>query len=348
MWEPNRPTRIEVDASGYATGGVLLQQLDDNLWHPIAYRSESMIDAERNYEIYDKEMLAIIRALEDWRHFLEGLSKPFDILSDHRNLQYWRTTQDLTRRQARWSLYLSRFDFHLIHKPGAANTQADPLSRIPSHLVTNTDDNRAQIVLRPEHFATITTTSFQRSDSLERDIKQANDLDPEVILALKLLKQRAPAQLTTGLADWEQHEGLIFYKGRVYIPKVLELRKRVLCLCHDSRSTGHPGQRETLEMLSRLYWWPGMTTFVNKYVAGCDSCQRHKPARHPRSILQPHDVPEGPWQTIGVDLITGLPQIGKYNAIAVYIDHYSKQVHVQWARKPLQCLAVLHWGQCGA
>ena len=63
-------------------------------------------------------------------------------------------------------------------------------------------------------------------------------------------------------------------------------------------------------------------------MAGCDTCQRHKPARHPRSILQPHDVPEGPWQTIRVDLITGLPRIGKYDTIVVYIDHYSKQVHI--------------------
>lgn len=71
-----------------------------------------------------------------------------------------------------------------------------------------------------------------------------------------------------------------------------------------------------------------MAAFVDKYVSGCDTCQRCKPARHPRAILQPHDVPEGPWQTIGVDLITGLPPIAGYDAIAVYIDHYSKQVHV--------------------
>jgi hypothetical protein len=70
-----------------------------------------------------------------------------------------------------------------------------------------------------------------------------------------------------------------------------------------------------------------MTTFINKYVTGCDTCQRCKPARHPRSTLQPHDVLEGPWQTVGVNLITGLPLVGGYNAIIVYIDHYSKQVH---------------------
>ena len=71
-----------------------------------------------------------------------------------------------------------------------------------------------------------------------------------------------------------------------------------------------------------------MTTFVNKYIAGCETCQCTKPARHPRSTLQPHDIPEGPWQTIGVDLVTGLSPVDGYDAIIVYIDHYSKQVHV--------------------
>jgi hypothetical protein len=70
-----------------------------------------------------------------------------------------------------------------------------------------------------------------------------------------------------------------------------------------------------------------MTAFINKYVAGCDTCQRCKSACHPCSTLQPHDVPKGPWQTVGVNLITGLPLVGGYNAIIVYIDHYSKQVH---------------------
>jgi hypothetical protein len=89
-----------VDASGYATSGVLLQKLEDNLWHLIAFRSQSIVEAERNYEIYDKEMLAIIRALEDWQHYLEGLPHSLNIISDHRNLEYWSTVQNLTRQQA--------------------------------------------------------------------------------------------------------------------------------------------------------------------------------------------------------------------------------------------------------
>ena len=199
MWDPVRPTRIEVDASGFATGGVLLQQLDDNLWHPVAYRSESMADAERNYEIYDKEMLAIIRALEDWRHYLEGLPHPFTIITDHQNLQFWRTTQNLTRRQARWSLYLSRFDFHLTHKPGSTNTQADPLSRFSTHAKSDSDDNLNQIVLRPEYFLHAAASLTDDPNNIEQQIRDATELDPEVTLALRHLKQHAPHQLSDNL-----------------------------------------------------------------------------------------------------------------------------------------------------
>jgi hypothetical protein len=73
---------------------------------------------ERNYEIHDTKMLAIIRGLEEWRHYLEGARHPVKIWTDHKNLEYFRVAQKLNCRQARWSLYLSRFDFTLHHKPG--------------------------------------------------------------------------------------------------------------------------------------------------------------------------------------------------------------------------------------
>ncbi|PIL32326.1 hypothetical protein GSI_05572 [Ganoderma sinense ZZ0214-1] len=329
-WAPDRPTRVEVDASGFATGGVLLQKLEDGLWHPIAYRSQSMAEAERNYEIYDREMLGIVRALEDWRHYLEGLPEPFDIVTDHRNLEYWQTAQNLSRRQARWSLYLSRFDFRLSHKPGTTNTQADPLSRLSIHQVTDAEDNRNQIVLGPERFATLAASSMEETDmdALERDIKVATDREPKVTWALNILKERGPHKLSNGLLEWEERDGLIYHKGRIYIPRDRDLRKQIVRLCHDTVTAGHPGRQGTMELVSRLYWWPKMRGFIDGYVTGCDTCQRHKPARHPRAVLQPHDVPEGPWQTMGVDLITGLPLVDGFDAIIVYSDHYTKQVHV--------------------
>jgi hypothetical protein len=73
---------------------------------------------EQNYEIHDTEILAIIRGLEEWRHYLEGARHPVEIWTDHKNLEYFQVAQKLNHRQARWSLYLSHFDFTLHHKPG--------------------------------------------------------------------------------------------------------------------------------------------------------------------------------------------------------------------------------------
>ncbi|EEB89418.1 hypothetical protein MPER_12483, partial [Moniliophthora perniciosa FA553] len=185
---PRRPLRLELDASGYATGGVILQQLEDGLCHPVAYRSESRAPADRNYEIYDREMLAIIRALEDWRHYLEGLPESFEIITDHQNLEYWRTAQDLSRRQARWSLWLSRFDFRLTHKPGKTNTQADPLSRIPALQVTDAEDHQGQVVLRPERFMRIAVAKVQ-GGQLEDRIRKGVEKEAEVLQAVEELKK---------------------------------------------------------------------------------------------------------------------------------------------------------------
>ena len=98
--------RVEADASNYATGGVLLIKCSDKKWRPVAFISKSLSDTERNYEIHDKEMLAVIRCLEVWRHFLEGATIKFEIWTDHKNLKYFMKAQKLNRRQVRWALYI--------------------------------------------------------------------------------------------------------------------------------------------------------------------------------------------------------------------------------------------------
>ena len=122
------PFRIEANSSDFANGAVLSQFIDGK-WKPIAYRSQSLSDTERNYEVYDKELLAIMRSLEDWRQYLLGARHTFEIITDHSNLTYYREPQKLTRRQARWFLELQEYDFKLIHHSGTLNAKADILSR---------------------------------------------------------------------------------------------------------------------------------------------------------------------------------------------------------------------------
>jgi len=100
--QDSEPFWVEADSSDFATGAVLSQQsTTDRKWHPIAFYSKSLSSMERNYEIHDKEMLAIIHALEEWRHFLEGATHPVEIWTDHKNLKYFMTAKKLNCRQAR-------------------------------------------------------------------------------------------------------------------------------------------------------------------------------------------------------------------------------------------------------
>ena len=116
LLDNSRSYRVEADSSNFATRAVLSQQdPEDKKWHPIAFLSKSLSLVEWNYEIHDKEMLAIVQALEEWRHFLEGTEHQFEIWMDHKNLEYFMSVKKLNRRQARWSLLLARFDFLLHH-----------------------------------------------------------------------------------------------------------------------------------------------------------------------------------------------------------------------------------------
>jgi len=106
----DKKMRMEVDASDYTIGGVLSMECENRRWRPIAFLSKSLNKTKRNYEIHDKEILAIIRRLESWRHLLEGVQSKFEIWTDHKNLEYFMKAQNLNWRQAQWALYLSRFD----------------------------------------------------------------------------------------------------------------------------------------------------------------------------------------------------------------------------------------------
>ena len=103
----DKKMRMEIDASDYAIGGVLLMECKDGLWRLVVFLSKSLNETKKNYEIHNKEMLAIIRGLEAWRYLLEGAQTKFEIWTDHKNLEYFMKAQKLNRRQARWTLYLS-------------------------------------------------------------------------------------------------------------------------------------------------------------------------------------------------------------------------------------------------
>ena len=302
------PFRVEADASDFATGGVLLQQ-QEGVWRIIAYRSEALSEAERNYEIYDKEMLAIVQALKEWRQYLLGADLPFEIWTDHANLTYFRGPQKLNRRQARWQSELSEFNFTMVHKPGTSMGKADALSRRADY-DHGEGDNENVVFLKQEWLVRgIVQTS---RDALLERIKEAQERVEEDVLPKVLVLQNGVWQTAS--------------TGKVFVPE--EMREEVMKEFHESPLAGHPGGRKTIQLVNRNFWWRTLRKDVETYVRGCDRCQRTKASRAPKTrVLHPNEIPEAPWQVVTVDLIGELPESNGYNAICVIVDRFSKQMH---------------------
>lgn len=322
MPDASKPFQIECDASKYASGAVLTQEDENGLRHPVAYISKSFSPAERNYEIYDRELLAMIRALAEWRYLILGSEHPTTVLSDHKNLTYYRSAQNLNRRQARWALKLQEYDIVLVHTPGSKMIQSDVLSRRPDLCPEEDHDNEDVTMLPNTLFVNFIDAELQNL------IAKETDYDHDVLEALRTLQGGSIAELGKDLEDWEveQIDGkpLIFYKGKNYIPRSVELRRRIVKSFHDDLTAGHPGELETYNSVREHYWWPGMRVFVKNYVKGCATCQQFKINRSPtKPSLYPIIGPTStrPFLQISMDLITDLPPASGFDAILVVVDH---------------------------
>ena len=153
-YDPKKPITIETDASKYVTVEIISQTGDDSILRPIAYRSKSMSKSEYNYDVHDKELLARIIALEDWRRYIKGSRQQTKILTDHKNLVPFMTKKRLNERQVQWKQFLSQFDFKIVYRPGKEGGKRDALTRGPGYLPAENDERNTQMeqILLPEHY----------------------------------------------------------------------------------------------------------------------------------------------------------------------------------------------------
>ena len=156
-FDPDKKIVVETDTSDYVSAGILSQFDESNVLRPVAFFSRKHLPAECNYEIYDKELLAIVTAFEECRPELEGSKYPVQVLSDHKNLEWFMTTKQLSRRQVRWSEFLSRFDFTIMYWPGKQGEKPNALTRRSGDLPSEEGDEQLhyqrQAVLKAHNLA---------------------------------------------------------------------------------------------------------------------------------------------------------------------------------------------------
>jgi hypothetical protein len=340
-FEPSLQTIVETDASDFAIRAVLSQVVDGRT-HPIAFHSRKMDKAEINYEIHDKEMLAIVSAFKEWRRYLDGANHQILVYTDHKNLEYFTTTKVLNRRQARWAQELAGYDFKIIYRPGTQNGKPDALSRRSEYRprkgggsAKGSDNQPIYRVLRPDQlvsvegeqvvFSSARLTAIPKvrftSELLEEVFNRGSE-DPDWMEEYEKAMGGHPSDHV------EYEDGGLYYKGRLFIPDSLELKKSIVDSEHDSRVAGHMGADKTVELVRRNFFWPQMDTWIRDYVGSCVECQRSKAARHARyGMLQPLELAFAPWDWISMDFITDLPLSNGHSEIMVIVDRFTKMCH---------------------
>jgi transposase InsO family protein len=305
----SRPFHIETNASGFGIG-VVLQQ--DN--HHIAFISKSLSKCNQGLTVYEKEYLAILLAVDTWRHYL--LQAEFFIHTDHQSLTHLNEQRLHTAWQQKVFARLMGLQYKILYKKGVENGAADALSRRR----------------HPEQLLAISSVKHQWLEAVVLSYQNHSE-------ALKLL-----AQLATQPGAHPHYslvQGIIRYKGRVWLESSKAIQQQVLSAFHASPVGGHSGAPATYSRLKQLFFWHGMKADVWRMVQSCSVCLQAKPdhARYP-GLLQPLPVPSASWEIISMDFVEGLPTSGSANAILVVVDKFSKFAHFIALKHPFTAQTV--------
>ena len=206
---------METDASNFALGCVLSQFKDKRL-HPVAFHSRKLSDAERNYEIQDKELLAILEAFKEWPHYLVGTKDPITVYTDHQNLQNVLTTKVCNQRQIRLGQQLANYNFKIVYRPGKRGGKPDALSRQPEYRPEEGATHREQSILKPDHFQ---ISLVQIGHNQEDEGYESHISEQDYSLRIKLLSSKAKmptkgSRMAAGYDLYAMDEVLIPAKGQ--------------------------------------------------------------------------------------------------------------------------------------
>jgi len=235
----------------------------------------------------------------------------------------------------RWSLFLATYDFIIIPKPSKLN-KADALSRHPDYKEGIASENADRILLTtdkfllmPDTFQICTLHNLAISTGMDLDLKAAlqEGIKADKVTGTKLTSMltSGPRHITKGLQEWNYKDGLLLYKGLVYVPNNENLKRKVTQLFHN-QVMGHLGQWKTIKLITQEYWWPRITEFIKAYIKGCAVCQITKIRPPVKVPLKPNEIPQGIWDTITMDFITDLLMSKGYDSILTVVDRHSKAI----------------------
>jgi transposase InsO family protein len=304
------PFCIEIDASNQGVGAVLLQK-----GHPLAFISKPLGPRTKGLSTYEKEYLAILIAIDQWRQYLQQAE--FIIHTDQKSLIFLNEQRLNTPWQQKVFVKLLGLQYKLVYKKGVDNSVADALSR------------RAHA---PAHLCALSTVTPKWLS----EVVHSNNSDPKA--------QELITQLTIdpkAIPGFTFHNGILRYKNKVWVGPSVELQSKIVQALHSSPLGGHSGIPVTVRRIKQYFVWPGLKKLVHQLVSACTVCQQAKPERvkYP-GLLQPLPIPDGAWQVVSLDFVEGFPLSKNKNAVLVVVDKFSKYSHFIALSHPFTALSV--------
>lgn len=298
IFNPKLPTEVHTDASSIGYGAVLLQTHDDNNKKVVAYFSKVTQGAESRYHSYELETLAVVKALQNFRHYLIGIH--FKVVTDCNAFKSTERKKDLLPRVARWWTYLQDFTFNIEYRKGAMMPHVDYLSRNPPLHVLN--------ITRPRNWAQIAQAADEETQTLLQRLRDG-DLDS---------------------GRYVQRNDLLYYKYTpigdepkflCFIPKGHRLS--LLRVFHDEHN--HIGFDKTLDLVLKHFWFPGLRQFIKKYIDHCVTCiSKKRVPRAPQQNITSWAKPEVPFSVIHIDVLGPLPESNGHKFVLLIVDAFTK------------------------
>ena len=337
------PFTIYTDASDLGLGAVLAQRRGEHE-HVIAYASRTLTPAERNYSTTEKQCLAIVWTVNYWRPYLLG--NAFDIVTDHQSLTWLQGLKEPKGRLARWILALQEYEFEIKHRPGRQHSNADTLSRFPRATTQQIPDKSVDEDVMVGVYATEVCTSWSKTE-----IVKAQQDDPSISMIMQQLNSNndLPGEGNENdnmkeNGEWQRYRQL--WSQLEMVDRVLHrcvdkgtpskrlvlvvprgMRGDLLKLSHDDPCSGHMGINRCLERLQQRYYWPGMASEVQLWIAECEKCNRPKtPVSSQKAPMQSIEIGQ-PMELWAMDVLGPLPMTARGNQyILVMSDHFTKWV----------------------
>ncbi|XP_053384619.1 uncharacterized protein K02A2.6-like [Mercenaria mercenaria] len=311
-YNPNAETTITVDGSPVGLGAILAQKQSDGHFRPVAYASRTLNQTERRYSQIEIEMLACVWGVERFRTYVYG--QPFKLLTDHRPLlNIFKPTHKPPARLERLLMRLQCYNFTVEHQPGISNP-ADILSRS-----TFNKENCEISNITEKYLDYVCENSVPKAMTLDQIDKESSQdkFTQQLIKCINHDKWPKAEEFKTFFKirrELSTHNNIILRGNRIVIPQAM--RGQVLKIAHES----HQGIVKTKQMLREKVYWPGIDSEIEELIRTCEQCQLNSfPPKQP--TITPTELPDRPWQTVGMDLTGPFPG-GEH--ILVVIDYYSR------------------------